>query len=147
MVLTINSLEEAIEICILIHIILTFANSIGDDGKMIVTSLLHGLRVGFEETSSAFYFKYIFSLNYIEDVWSTVHVTKIYEKCRSKTSEKPLKNLWRPRTFQEPPGGFPEVFKCCPFNVSLVSVGSITKICRLVMKASRSHISHNSATA
>ena len=33
-----------------------------------------------------------------------------------KTSEKPLKNLRRPRTFQEPLGGFPEVFKCCPFE-------------------------------
>ena len=42
--------------------------------------------------------------------------SKIYEKCRPKTSEKPLKNLWRPRTFQEPLGGFPEVFKCCPFE-------------------------------
>ena len=106
MVLTINSLEEAIEICILIHIILTFGNSIGDDGKMIVTSLLHGLRVGFEETSLAFYFKYIFSLNYIEDVWSTVHVTKIYEKCRPKTSEKPLETENVSRTSRRFSRGF-----------------------------------------
>ena len=37
--------------------------------------------------------------------------SKIYEKCRPKTSEKPLKNLRGPRTFQEPLGGFPEVFQ------------------------------------
>ena len=31
-------------------------------------------------------------------------------------------------------------------NVSLVPVGFISKICRIVMKSSRSHISHNSAS-
>ena len=34
----------------------------------------------------------------------------------TNVDRKPLKNLRGPRTFQEPLGGFPEVFKCCPFQ-------------------------------
>ena len=57
----------------------------------------------------------------MRDIWGLpvfwlLKKTTIYEKCRPKTSGKPLKNLWRPRTFQEPLGGFPQVFKCCPFQ-------------------------------
>ena len=40
----------------------------------------------------------------------------LHRKYTKNVDQKPPKNLWRPRTFQQPLEGFQEVFKCCPFQ-------------------------------